>query len=188
MIYLELFIEFFIIGLFTFGGGYAMIPLMKDACLKNEWLSESRFLDYLGISEMTPGPISVNMATFIGSENGGLLGAIIATLGVIFPAFIIMVLISTFLTNLLKNDSVKAFLKGVLPIVIGLIIYAGISLCITVFDITLSFKEINFIPILIFLIILLTNLIYKKYKRRDLSPIIIIILGALLGFISIFIY
>ena len=97
MIYLYLFLEFFKVGLFTFGGGYAMIPLIKEVVLSRGWMDEAHFIDMIGLSEVTPGPIAINMATFIGSEQGGILGSTVATIGVILPAFIIMLLISILL-------------------------------------------------------------------------------------------
>ena len=91
MILLELFYEFFLIGLFTFGGGYAMIPLVKEVSLRREWLSIEQFTSFLGVCESTPGPIAINMATFIGSSQYGILGAIVATIGVVLPSFIIRI-------------------------------------------------------------------------------------------------
>ena len=93
MIYLYLFLEFFKVGLFTFGGGYAMIPLIKEVVLSHSWMDEAHFIDMIGLSEVTPGPIAINMATFIGSEQGGFLGSLVATIGVVLPAFLIMLLI-----------------------------------------------------------------------------------------------
>ena len=93
MIYLRLFLEFFKVGLFTFGGGYAMIPLIKEMVLKYGWLTETQFYDFIGVCETTPGPIAVNMATYIGSVNGGFLGSLVATIGVVLPSFIIILMI-----------------------------------------------------------------------------------------------
>ena len=97
MIYLRLFLEFFKVGLFTFGGGYAMIPLIKEMVLKYGWLTETQFYDFIGVCETTPGPIAVNMATYIGSVNGGFLGSLVATIGVVLPSFIIILMIVTIL-------------------------------------------------------------------------------------------
>ena len=96
-IYLLLFLEFFKIGLFTFGGGYAMIPLVKEVVLEYGWLTESEFYNFIGICESTPGPIAINMATYIGARQGDLLGSICATVGVILPSFIIIILIAALL-------------------------------------------------------------------------------------------
>ena len=92
MIYLTLFLEFFKIGLFTFGGGYAMIPLVKELVLKYNWLTETEFYDFLGLCESTPGPIAVNMATYVGYEKGDVLGSVLATFGVVLPSFLIILL------------------------------------------------------------------------------------------------
>ena len=92
MIYLYLFLEFFKIGLFTFGGGYAMIPLVREVVLQYGWMTEETFTTFIGVCESTPGPIAVNMATYIGSTTGGFLGSLLATLGVILPSFIIILL------------------------------------------------------------------------------------------------
>ena len=98
MIYLNLFIAFFEIGLFTFGGGYAMISLIHDKAIAFGWLAEEELLNMIAVSESTPGPIAVNMATFVGSTQGGVLGSLVATLGVVFPSFIIILLISAIIS------------------------------------------------------------------------------------------
>lgn len=128
MIYLYLFLEFFKIGLFTFGGGYAMIPLVEDTVLSHNWLTEQEFLYFLGVCESTPGPIAVNMATYVGSVQGGILGSLIASIAVVLPSFIIILIIAAILKNFTKNRFVKAFLRGVKPIIIGLILATGIMI------------------------------------------------------------
>ena len=96
MIYLRLFYEFFKIGLFTFGGGYAMIPLVQDVVVSNEWLALEEFKAMLGVCESTPGPVAINMATYIGSIQGGFFGSLCATFGVVLPSFIIILLFRCF--------------------------------------------------------------------------------------------
>ena len=93
MIYFQLFYEFFKIGLFTFGGGYAMIPIVKETVTAHSWLTENSFYDLLGICECTPGPIAINMATFIGSQQAGILGSAAATAGVVLPSFLIILFV-----------------------------------------------------------------------------------------------
>ena len=93
MIYLKLFLTFFEIGMFTFGGGYAMISLIRDKALALGWLTEEELLNMIAVSESTPGPIAVNMATFVGSTQGGVLGSLVATIGVVLPSFIIILLV-----------------------------------------------------------------------------------------------
>ena len=102
MIYLKLFLTFLKIGAFTFGGGYAMIPLIRDECLKSGWLTEDELLNFIAISESTPGPIAINMATFVGSSQAGFWGSFLATLGVVLPSFVIILLIASLVKNLLK--------------------------------------------------------------------------------------
>ena len=128
MIYLLLFLEFFKIGLFTFGGGYAMIPLVKDVVISYSWLTEGEFYDFIGVCESTPGPIAINMATYVGNTQGGVLGGVVATLGVVLPSFIIILLIAMILKNFIKNKYVQGFLKGVQPIIVSLILVAGLTL------------------------------------------------------------
>jgi len=95
MIYLTLFLEFFKVGLFCFGGAFGMIPLIEETVMRYGWLSESEFFDLIGVCESTPGPIAVNMATYIGSVQGGIFGSIAATLGVVMPSFLIILLVSS---------------------------------------------------------------------------------------------
>ena len=99
MIYINLFLSFFEVGAVSFGGGYAMISLIRDICLSNDWLTESELMNMIAVSESTPGPIAVNMATFVGSKLGGALGSLVATLGVVLPSFIIILIISALIKN-----------------------------------------------------------------------------------------
>lgn len=126
MIFLILFWEFFKIGLFSFGGGYGMISLVRDAALSHGWLTEDSFLDFIGVCESTPGPIAVNMATFVGASQGGPLGAICATLGAILPAFLIMLLLARVLRQARDNRLVASAFTGIRPVVLGLIAATGL--------------------------------------------------------------
>ena len=128
MILLELFLTFFEIGALTFGGGYAMIPFVREQVLAHNWLTEEELLNMIAVSESTPGPIAVNMATFVGSEQAGILGSALATLGVVLPSFIIILLISSLIKNFLKYKAVNAFLSGVRPVVVGLITGTAVSM------------------------------------------------------------
>ena len=123
MIFFELFYIFFYIGLFTFGGGYAMISLIQEEVIKHSWLSEEALLDFIAISESTPGPFAINIATFVGSQVGGILGAVCATLGVVLPSFIIILLVAMIMKKALKNRFVQGGLNGVRPVVISLILF-----------------------------------------------------------------
>ena len=151
MIYLELFYEFFLIGLFTFGGGYAMIPLVRETVINNGWLALEEFYSFIGVCESTPGPIAVNMATYVGSTQGGILGSFVATLGVVLPSFTIILLIAICLKKIVENKHFKNFIKGVRPVIVALILFAGITLLIKCLGFNLSSFDIdfNYISILI---------------------------------------
>ncbi|MBQ4570641.1 MAG: chromate transporter [Bacilli bacterium] len=185
MIYLKLFYEFFLIGLFTFGGGYAMIPLIKETVVNNGWLTLDEFYSFIGICESTPGPIAVNMATYIGSTQGGILGSISATLGVVLPSFIIILLIAICLKRFTKNKHFKHFIKGVKPVIVSLILFAGITLlikCIGI-DIDAFDVNINYISIVILVIITVLYFVLLKVFKKKLSSIQIILISGVLGII-----
>ena len=165
---LKLFWIFFKLGLFTFGGGYAMIPQIKEVVIEKEkWLTEDEMLELLAIAESTPGPIAINMATFVGAEQGGILGSIIATLGVVLPSFIIILLVASLLKRFIKNKYVQAFLKGVKPVVLGLILSTGLVLLAKVVGYqSLELFNFDLASVICFAIILaiylLTKLLFKK--------------------------
>lgn len=186
-IYLELFLTFFKIGLFTFGGGYAMISLVKESCLTKGWLTEGELLNFIAICESTPGPIAINMATFVGSSQAGILGSLVATLGVVLPSFIIILIIAMVLHNLLKIKAVNSFIEGIKPCIVGLISATFITLFLsTIFNIskieTLEFN-FNYFGLIIFGIVFIASFIYKKIVKKAISPILLILLSGVLGII-----
>ncbi len=177
----KLFITFFKIGLFTFGGGYAMIPLITDEVMANAWVESSDILiDFIAISESTPGPFAVNIATFIGFEQYGVLGALAATLGVILPSFIIILFIAKFFSKFSKNQYVKGFLKGIRPVVPGIIISVGISFVLkyvfSIEDFQFSQGRIQLGTIVIFLVIFIISRIWKKAH-----PVYLVAISGILG-------
>lgn len=182
MVYLLLFFEFFKIGLFTFGGGYAMIPLIKELVLKYNWLDESKFYDFIGVCESTPGPVAINMATYVGSTQGGFLGSCCATFGVVLPSFIIILLVASLLTKLLNNKYTKYFLNGVKPIIMALILSTGLILLAKSIG-YVNLNEFNFSwqSLVIFAIITIIYFIYKLIFKKKLNAIIIILISAVLG-------
>jgi len=182
MIYLRLFFEFFKIGLFTFVGGFAMIPLVKEAVIENGWLTESQFYNFIGVCESTPGPIAINMATYVGSTQGGPFGSIVATLGVVMPSFIIILLIAVVLKNLTNNKHFKAFLRGVKPVVIALILSTGIILLLKAvgFAGITSFR-LDIASIIIFTLLVMITFVAKKYFKKKVSSIQLILISAVLG-------
>ena len=185
MILFELFITFFYIGATTFGGGYAMIPLVRDEVVPR-WLSDAEFINMIAVAEATPGPVAINMATFIGSSEAGILGSALATLGVVLPSFIIILLIASVIKNFLKYKAVNAFLTGVRPVVVGLITGTAITmLCSNLVGLSLSDGSFTFKPdlfgIIIFAILMTISVVYKKIKHKAPSPIIMILISAALG-------
>ena len=184
MIYLQLFIEFFLIGLFTFGGGYAMIPLVRETVLENGWLTEAQFYDFIGVCESTPGPIAVNMATFVGSDQAGVLGSACATLGVVLPSFIIILIIAIISGKFLKNKYVQRALKGIKAVVLGLIISTGLVFVIKTFGFV-SLNEFNF-NLISTIILTLLFIIYYGYsfiRKKKINAILLIAISAILGII-----
>ena len=184
MIYLELFLTFLQVGAVSFGGGYAMISLIREKVLMHGWLAEEELLNMIAVSESTPGPIAVNMATFVGSAQGGILGSFLATLGVVLPSFIIILIIAALIRNFLKYKGVQAFLGGIRPCVVGLILATAITMLMSTL---FSFKSIGsaVIPdvkgLMIFAVIALTAVISKKIRKKPLSPIVLILVSAGLG-------
>lgn len=182
MIYLTLFLEFFKIGLFTFGGGFSMIPLVKETVLKYAWLTETEFYNFIGVCESTPGPIAINMATYVGNMQGGIFGGVIATTGVVLPSFIIILIIASVLKNLTENKYFKSFIHGVKPVVSALIISAGVQVLAKVLGYVqpLGF-EANYSAMIIFALIVAAYFAVKKMFKKKMSGIQIILLSAVLG-------
>ncbi len=178
MILLRLFVSFFIIGLVSFGGGYGMISLIRETVTGSGWLSEASLMNFIAVSESTPGPLAVNMATFIGSSQAGLPGAVAATLGVILPSFIIILIIAVLLRNLLKYRGVNDFLSGVRPAVVALIISTALSMSLSQFAAgsTLDLKSI-----IVFLLIVVIHFVYKKIRKKAPSPILMIVISGVMG-------
>ena len=184
MIYLTLFLTFFEIGLFTFGGGYAMISLIRDKALTLGWISEEELLNMIAVSESTPGPIAVNMATFVGSTQGGVLGSLAATLGVVLPSFIIILLVCAVMRNFLKYKGVQAFLRGARPCVVALILATALTMA---FGSLLGLRTFSsgispdLRGIVILAILVAIAFIFKKIKKKKPSPILMILISAGLG-------
>ncbi len=184
MIFLKLFYEFFLVGLFTFGGGYAMIPLVRETVLENGWLTEAQFYEFIGVCESTPGPIAINMATYIGASQAGVLGSVCATLGVVLPSFIIILLIAILSSKFIKNKYVQRALNGIKAVVLGLIISTGIVFVIKAFGF-ISLNEFNF-DLLSTIMLSILSIIYFGYKiiiKKKMNAILLIGISAILGVI-----
>lgn len=188
MIYFELFYTFFLIGLFTFGGGYAMIPMIEDQIVAKGWMSEAQLTDFIAISETTPGPFAINISTFVGSQTAGIFGAVCSTLGVILPSFIIIILVAIILSKFLKNRFVKGALNGVKPVIVALICATAIVFFVkmalfqgnALFSQSISFNRVG--VTLLFSLAALA-IIYKIIKKKSLNPILLLLLSAGLGIV-----
>lgn len=184
MIYLKLFLSFLKIGAVSFGGGYGMISLIRETVIGNGWLSEEEFLNFIAVSESTPGPLAVNIATFVGAARGGIFGAFAATAGVVLPAFVIILLIAAVMKNLLKMPAVNAFLAGVRPCVAALILATAVTMLSgTLFNFRIIGDKVSpdIKGILIFALLAAVGAVFKARKKDLPSPILMIGISAGLG-------
>lgn len=182
MIYFKLFWTFFKIGLFTFGGGYAMLPLIQAEVAANGWMQTQELVNFVAVSESTPGPFAINISTYIGCETAGIMGAICATLGVVMPSFIIILIVAKCFEKFKENKIVKGCMTGLKPAVIGLIGSAVISIGKTVFFTSgVTLDVFNSASIYISLVIFAVMLVLALKK---IHPIIIICISAVVGIIA----
>ena len=186
---LLLFWTFFKIGLFTFGGGYAMIPMIVEETKQFGILSESDIIDFIAISESTPGPFAINIATFIGFSQNGILGAIFTTLGVVLPSFIIILLLANIIEKVKDNRYFKSVIKTVMPLVIGLILSTIIDISSTslfnienISNIKNEFS-LNLTTLISLILISLFTIGFKIWKNKKPAPILTIVICAGLGII-----
>ena len=189
---LRLFWGFFKVGLFTFGGGYGAIPIIRDAVLSNPWMGvDADLFSYiLGVAESTPGPIMINSATYIGSTTAGIIGSFFATLGVVTPSFVIIVLIARFLRGFMEKKAVRSALDAIKPCVVGIILATGSYLLLSgilpevnrvVTDGFGSFLLPQWRTLLIFGLVFLVRSLYRIIKKKTISPILSIGISAVLG-------
>jgi chromate transporter len=184
MILLELFISFFSIGAINFGGGLSIIPLLTGVLTSKGWMSEAQIIDMIAISEITPGPIGINLATYAGYETGGVLGAVVATFALSLPSFIIIIIIAHLFNKFKNNAYVEGVMKVIRPVVTGMIAAVCVRIAmISLFDFPL-FKETGIITDMFslpgILIAIAVFLLYYKYK---VHPVILILSSAVLGMI-----
>lgn len=179
MIYLQLFLSFLQVGLFSFGGGYAAMPLIQGQVVTaHHWLDMTEFTDLITISQMTPGPIAVNSATFVGIKIAGIPGALVATFGCILPSCIIVTLIAKLYLKYRDMNLLQGVLGSLRPAVVAMIASAGISILITAFwgtDAVIAFMTTNWVLVAIFVIcvVLLT-----KFK---MNPILVMVLAGVMN-------
>lgn len=180
MIILELFLAFLKIGCFAFGA-YAAVPLMQEAVITHGWMTEEMFMNTVAISESTPGPIMVNLATYVGSEQAGFLGGAAATLGVILPSFILLLLITALFTGLMKKKVVRAILRAVKPCLMGVILATGAAMLLNALTGSENAFSLDGKALLILVLLLVVTSGWKKWKKKVFSPIPLIIIAAVLG-------
>lgn len=183
MIYLELILGFLRVGCFSFGGAYGAIPLIRDVVLSYGWLTDETMTYMIAVAESTPGPIMVNLATYVGSSQAGFWGAVLATLSVVLPSFFVILLVMIALKTLLKNKYAQAVLRGLKPCVIGIILATGVYMIINncipfASDASVNFQAVSITAILV-VILFGSKIIFKK----KLSPIMLIIIAAYLGIV-----
>ena len=187
MIYLQLFFTFLKVGSFAFGGGYAMLSLIQTSVLEYGWMTEQELLNFVGVETVIPGPIAVNMATYIGYEQGGFLGALLATIGVVLPSFLIILIVAAFIKNLLKYPLVKTFIASMRPALGGLILSVAITMALTVFFGIETGKKIHFSldwrTLLILAMVIAIPIVWKRFQKKEFSSILLVILSAVLGVI-----
>ena len=184
-IFLLLFLEFFKMGALTFGGGYAMIPFIEETVLRHGWMTTSELVDFIAVSESTPGAFAVNISTYIGSEVGGIIGSLVATLGLVLPPFLIIILIAKVYEKIRENRLVQGAMMGLKATVVGLIAATVLSVGQEIFfseGINLAvFRSANFYVSLIIFAVALFLLLYKK-----LNPILIIAGSAVVGIVLVY--
>lgn len=180
MIYLDLLIGFLEVGLFSFGGAYAAIPLIRDVVLAHEWLDEEMLSYMIAVSESTPGPIMVNLATYVGSNKGGLLGALIATMAVMLPAFFIIIFIMVISKNLFKRPFAQAVLRGLKASVVGIILATGVYMILDNCYIKTK-SSVDFTAVFITCVLAVIYFGSRKVIKKGLSPIGLICLAAVAG-------
>ena len=181
MIYLDLFLAFLKVGMFTFGGGYSSIPLIRDVTLSYGWLSEEQLTYMIAVAESTPGPIMVNLATYVGTAQAGFPGAVLATLAVVLPSYFIIILVTSILKTFLKNRYVQVVLQNLKPCITGIILSTGIYItlhhCLPLTPDAAVDLRSCIVAVLLFGI----SAFDQRQKKKKLSPILLIALSAVLG-------
>lgn len=196
MIYLQLFLTFLKIGVVSFGGGYGMIAMIRESVLANGWMTEEELMNFIAVAESTPGPIAVNMATFVGSVQGGVGGALIATIGVVLPSFIIILVLAALFKNLLKYEGVRAGLDGVRPAIVGLILATALAMLLSVlFGVSVAGDRLSFDGNAAFIMAVLATaalfvpmfgkkqgrFLNERKQKLNVTPIAIILISGLMG-------
>ena len=185
MIYLQLFLSFLKVGTFAFGGGYAMLSLIGDAVLSYGWMTEEEFLNFLGVETLIPGPIVINMATYVGYEQGGFLGALLTTVGVVLPSFVIILIVAAAIRNLLKYPPVKVFITSMRPALSGLLSAVAVTMALTVFlgidTVRTAAITCDWRSFAVLAAVIAVSNIWKCCKKKEVSSILLVAVSGVLG-------
>ncbi|MBR2974214.1 MAG: chromate transporter [Clostridia bacterium] len=199
MQFLLLFWEYFQIGLFTIGGGYAMLPMVQQVVERNGWMTQAELIGFVGIAESTPGPFAVNLATFVGMEVGkatsmgvfgGILGAFVATFAVVLPSFVVILIVTKLFIKFKENKYVNGAMSGIKPVVVGLILSAVLTIAFAVVFPKLQFDSINaegfsefrYVSLIMFAVLFVISRI--KFGKKRIHPILIVVLSAVMGVVA----
>lgn len=177
MILFQLFMTFFVINSFAFGGGYAMIPLIKQQVVTAGFLTEAQVADVVAISEMTPGPFAINSATFAGMKTAGILGGLVSTCGVVLPALFYSVLVAKYYFKFEHNLHVQHTLEGIRPVSVALILYAMTTMALQAFWVAGAAIPFDWIAVVI------AGVVFVLMKKWKVSPILCLVLAGVCGMI-----
>lgn len=198
MIFLLLFWEYFKVGLFTIGGGYAMLPMVTQIVERHNWLTEQELINFVGVAESTPGPFAINLATFVGSTVGyssnlgvfgAILGSLVATFAVVLPSLIIVIVVTILFNKFKSSKYVQGALRGIRPVVVGLVLSAVVTVGFKVVLPRLNLKAINaegfsqFNWISLIIIAAFLPLSQIKIKKKKIHPIFLILASAVVGIV-----
>ena len=186
MIYLQLFFEFFKMGLFAVGGGLATIPFLYELTDKYPWFTKEILGNMIAIAESTPGPIGVNMATYAGINASGVLGGIIATLGLVFPSVVVIIIVAKIFEKFKENKYVKYAFSGIRPAVTGMIAAAGIGILLLALFGNSAWQNLKLSDFNIKAVILFAVILFLSNKFKKVHPIVFIFAGGIIGAIFSF--
>ena len=181
MILWKLFLGFLKVGCFTFGGGYGAVALIRDVCLGNGWLNDEMLTYMIAVSESTPGPIMVNMATFVGSCQAGFWGALVATAAVVLPSFCIILLVTILLSAAIRNPWVQAVLRGLKPCVIGIVLATGLTMVLKNVFGSMDAPMFDLRALILTAVLAALSIVWKRLLKKKLSPIVLIAISAVVG-------
>ena len=181
MMYWNLFFGFLRVGMFAFGGAYGAIPMIRDIVLSNGWLTDEKLSYMIAVSESTPGPIMLNLATYVGQTQGGITGAILATFAVVLPSFLIILLVAASIKTFIRNPWFKAILKGLKPCIVGIVLSTGLFMVVSNCIAIGGNLEFDHRDSLITVILISLCIGSKVLLKKKLSPFLLILIAGISG-------